>query len=218
MKITSFAIAAASLAQGVLGAPAATLDQISNVMARQGYAFSSWSEGGINYRCNNGPGGSYTVDWSGPGGFVCGKGWGRGGQRSVQYSGTYKPQGPGYLALYGWTRNPLIEYYVVDAHGDLSPNEVWTEKGNFTSDGGTYTIYTSTRVNQPSIVGTATFQQFWSVRTEQRVGGTITTGNHYSEWARHGMNLGQHDYMILATEGYTSKGKQSSGSSSITVS
>lgn len=81
MKFASLVIAATSLARGVLSAPAATLDQISNIMARQGYAFSSWSEGGINYRCNNGPGGSYTVDWSGPGGFVCGKGWGRGGQR-----------------------------------------------------------------------------------------------------------------------------------------
>ena len=49
------------------------------------------------------------------------------------------------------TRNPLIEYYVIEAHGDLSPNEPWTAMGNFTSEEGSYEIYQSTRVNKPSI-------------------------------------------------------------------
>ncbi len=136
---------------------------------------------------------------------------------TVKYSGTYTPTGPGYLTLYGWTRGPLIEYYIVDSHGDLAPNEKWTSKGNFTSDEGTYLMYQSTRVNKPSIDGTSTFQQYWSVRTEKRVGGTVTTGRHFSEWAKVGLKLGGHSYMILATEGYASGKNTSSGKSSITV-
>ncbi|RYC56471.1 hypothetical protein CHU98_g9736 [Xylaria longipes] len=137
---------------------------------------------------------------------------------AVKYSGTYEPKGPGYLALYGWTTNPLIEYYIMDSHGDLAPNEPWTAKGNFTIDGeGTYAVYTSTRVNKPSIVGTATFQQYWSVRNETRVGGTITTSKHYDAWRSFGMNLGGHNYMILATEGYTNGANGPSGSSSVNL-
>ncbi|GAP83715.1 putative endo- -beta-xylanase B [Rosellinia necatrix] len=194
-------------------------DSNATLEARQGYFWSYWSEGNGNWRCNNGAGGSYTATWSGNnGGFVCGKGWNPGGSRSVKYTGTYEPKGPGYLALYGWTTNPLIEYYIMDSHGDLAPNEPWTAKGNFTIAGeGTYAVYTSTRVNKPSIVGTATFQQYWSVRTETRVGGTITTSKHFDAWRSFGMNLGGHNYMILATEGYTNGANTPSGSSSLTL-
>lgn len=137
----------------------------------------------------------------------------------INYSGTYQPNGNSYLAVYGWTRSPLIEYYVVESYGSWDPSSAATNKGTVTCNGASYKILQTTRVNQPSIDGTATFQQFWSVRNPKKtpggsISGTVDTACHFNAWKNLGLNLGTaHNYQIVATEGYFS-----SGSSSITVS
>jgi endo-1,4-beta-xylanase len=179
-----------------------------------GYYYQMWTNGQGSACITLNSGNSYTAKWSGVGDFVAGVGWNPGSNQTVSFNGNLSASGGTTLvSLYGWSTNPLVEYYVEENYSG-SPNTAGTYMGQMTSDGGTYNIYEHQQVNQPSIQGTATFEQYLAIRTSPTSSGTITVQNFFNAWASHGMRLGTLNYQILATESFGG----GSGSSSVTVS
>ena len=175
-----------------------------------GYNYELWKDNG-NTRMTLMGGGKFSCEWSNINNALfrigkkwdCTKTWQQLGSISVTYNVDYRPNGNSYV--YGWTRSPLIEYYIVDSWGSWRPPGTQS-RGTITVDGGTYDIYTSDRINQPSIDGTATFKQFWSVRTDKKTSGTISVDKHFEAWSSKGMELGKMYEAALTIEGYQSSG------------
>lgn len=179
-----------------------------------GYYYTFWKSKG-DACMTLGPKGRYTAGYRlGPGeNLVAGIGWRTGSPaRKIGYrAASFVAGSNSYLALYGWSTDPLIEYYVVDSWGAefVPPGPGSPILGTLASDGGTYNIYRTQRVNQPSIRGTATFAQYWSVRSSRRAIGAdsvITFANHVQAWRKLGMTLGTMNYQVMATEGFGSEG------------
>ncbi|WP_437678962.1 glycoside hydrolase family 11 protein [Sorangium sp. So ce131] len=192
------------------GAPAACTEADLRVCSDEigthcGLTFEYWKDRGDGCLVNKADG--FSVEWSNINNLLGRKGVRPGGKEYVvTYEADYRPSGNSYLGVYGWTTSPLIEYYIIDSWGNWRPPGGEGLVGTVTSDGGTYDIYRTQRVNQPSIEGTKTFYQFWSVRKEKRTSGTITVANHFDAWERQGLTLGTFYEVSLVVEGYQSNG------------
>ncbi|MNJ45731.1 Bifunctional xylanase/deacetylase precursor [compost metagenome] len=171
-----------------------------------------------------GSGGTFSAEWSNINNILFRKGkkfnetqtHQQIGNMSITYGATYQPNGNSYLTVYGWTVDPLVEFYIVDSWGSWRPPGA-SPKGTINVDGGTYDIYETTRVNQPSIKGTATFQQYWSVRTSKRTSGTISVSEHFKAWEKLGMTMGKMYEVALTVEGYQSSGSANVYSNTLTI-
>jgi endo-1,4-beta-xylanase len=179
-----------------------------------GMYYQMWSAGQGSACINLNSSNSYSTSWSSIGDFVAGVGWNPGSNQTVSFSGSMNANGGTALAsLYGWSTNPLVEYYVIEDDQGGGP-ALGTFMGTTTSDGATYNLYEHQQVNQPCITGNnCTFEQYLAIRQGNTTSGTITTQNIFNAWSSHGMNLGSMNYQIFATEAWGG----GSGSSSFTV-
>ena len=177
-----------------------------------GFNYELWKDRGNTSMTLNG-GGSFSCSWDNINNalfrkgkkFDCTQTYKEIGDIKLDYDVDYKPNGNSYLCVYGWSRNPLVEYYIVESWGTWRPPGAQS-KGVITVDGAEYDVYETDRINQPSIDGDTTFKQFWSVRRTKRTSGTISVTEHFKAWEKMGMKLGKLYEAALNVEGYQSSG------------
>ena len=190
----------------------------SRIGSFEGFTYEFWNQNGTGDAAMTlRKDGSFDVGWSGIYNMLARNGV-RPGQnvKSVTYAvdDYAASKGNSYLCVYGWTYDSgtwdnLVEFYIVDNWKNYRPpGSGGLYQGTISVDGGTYDIYTSIRVNQPSINGNRTFFQYWSVRQNggQRTSGTIDVEAHFNAWKEQGMEFGNTMYEVsFCIEGYGGK-------------
>ena len=183
------------------------------------YGYEIWSESGTDNRLiwygpEYGGGAAFRAEWRYPKVFLgrVGLFWDE-GYPYTHYNNTYcdfeftrSAIGSGgstsYIGIYGWTKDPMIEWYIVEdwyGLGITGPGRIGggaDKIGEFFLDGGTYFIYKAGRhAGAGNILGTyENFNQYFSVRQTTRQSGTISISKHFKEWEKHGLILGANMY------------------------
>jgi len=98
-----------------------------------GYFYSLYWEGGSASISFPNGGGNFQINYSNVNDVVEGKGWNPGGTWTVGYNVGYLSGSYNFVGVYGWTTNPLIEFYVVEK-GSVTGS---TRIGTMSSDGHT---------------------------------------------------------------------------------
>ena len=164
------------------------------------YHYEIWYQGGNNSMTSY-DNGTFKASWSGTNDFLARVGFKYNEDKSYSELGpidayfNWKKSGSGggynYIGIYGWTVDPLVEYYIVDDWYNKPGSYLGQKKGEFQVDGDTYEIYQNTRNQQPSIKGTATFPQYFSVRKSARSCGHIDITAHFKKWESLNMKMGK---------------------------
>ncbi|MBQ5611250.1 MAG: glycoside hydrolase family 11 protein [Fibrobacteraceae bacterium] len=210
-----------------------------------GYDYELWSQNGagnatmtLNPSTENG--GAFSVEWSGTINMLArsGKRWGANSTVTVQNVGNITSEfdvewsstdNVKYVSVYGWGYydqqdipsgfSNEIEYYIIQDRGSYNPTQGGKYFGSATIDGIDYDFYTTDRIQQPSLSGTSTFKQYWSIpknTSQHRTKGTISISKHFSEWAKVGMKMGKlYEVASMKIESYTGNTGSARGSATV---
>ncbi|MET0792296.1 MAG: glycoside hydrolase family 11 protein [Polyangiaceae bacterium] len=188
-----------------------------------GYSYELWASGSGS-GCMNvyGTDAAFSATWTGVEDYLARIGLGFDQTKTPAQIGTISSDfaetktgndGLVYVGIYGWTVNPLREYYIIDDWGTTQPagtssdGTPRTHAGTITVDGDDYEVWTHTRTNKPAITGdNMTFDQYFSVRHSARQCGHISVSEHFSKWIGLGLTLGKLVEAKLLVEAQDSTG------------
>jgi GH35 family endo-1,4-beta-xylanase/peptidoglycan/xylan/chitin deacetylase (PgdA/CDA1 family) len=185
-----------------------------------GYSYEIWlDQTGGSGSMTLGSGGAFTTEWSAQvnaGNFLARRGRNYDASKKatqygnivMDYAADYSAsaQGNSRLCVYGWMKDPLVEYYIIEDWVNWRPTANGAAQ-TVTIDGAEYEIFQLDHTG-PTILGdTRTFKQYFSVRKQKRTSGTITVSDHFKAWEKAGWNIGNLTEVALNVEGWESSGK-----------
>lgn len=191
--------------------------------AGRGYGYELWAEGGgSGCMTVHGVDAAFSAEWKNVEDFLARVGLDFNQTRKhtqigtieAEFAHTKTEEGGGltYIGIYGWTVNPLREFYILDDWGSEKPGGFSSdgtprdEVGTLVADGETYDVWKKTRVNKPAITGPSeTFDQYFSIRRTARTCGTISVSEHFKRWEEFGLRLGNlHEVKLLVEAQFNS--------------
>jgi hypothetical protein len=176
-----------------------------------GLNWSLWSNGSGGSMTTYANATAYGASWNNGGDFLANLGMNFNSTQSYTAYGTITAQfaethtgtagGFSFIGMYGWMRNPCVEYYIVDD----SFNKMPTNKSSVTAaiDGGTYYLITNTTTGTGgNNCGSTVTQwtQMWSVRSTARQCGQISVTDHFNAWKGQGWALGNLTSVLVNVE------------------
>ena len=183
------------------------------------YCYEMWTAGGDNnkliwYGPEKGGGAAFRAEWNDPDDFLgrVGYFWNQGKPYTdydnvfCGFNFTRSANGTAgnysYIGIYGWSKSPMIEWYIVEdwfGEGIMGPSNIGgdaVKMGEFTVDGAVYFIYQAKRPAGSGNIDNSRnpFPQFFSIRQTRRQYGTISITEHFKKWEELGMKLGTNMY------------------------
>jgi len=210
---------------GTLTGPylATTISNKDEQGTHDGYNYELWRDSGtVIMVLQNG--GNFYCEWGNIGNVLFRKGkkfnstqtHGQIGKIQIDFEAQFTPGGNSYLCVYGWTKDPLVEYYIVENYGTHKPTG--TSYGIANINGDSYELYETTKTNQPSIEGTKTFKQYWAVRQSKRSSGSIDVTGIFNAWHGAGLSMAGKMYEVaLTVEGNQSNGNAKATKNILTI-
>lgn len=145
---------------------------------------------------------AFKAEWNESGDFIARVGyfWGKEEEDTPSYKDldgdihaeySYTKTGTSYdyslIGVYGWSKDPLVEFYICDdSYNRMTDPWNTTKIGSAVIDGATYNIYKGTMINMPSVLGdNKNFTQVFSIRQGgERQCGHISVSEHFRAWEK----------------------------------
>lgn len=167
---------------------------------------------------------AFKAEWNESGDFIARVGyfWGKEDDDTPSYKDldgdihaeySYTKTGSSYdyslIGVYGWSKDPLVEFYICDdSYNRMTDPWNTTKIGSAEIDGAIYNIYKGTMINMPSVLGdNMNFTQVFSIRQGgERQCGHISVTEHFKAWEKLNVKTGPLYDCKIAIETGGSKG------------